>query len=77
MQVPTWQPIETAPKDGTKIVLLCDLWQGRTPIVAHWDENGATYEGPMGRFTWHTSMDGDTVAERVPTHWLPIPEPPS
>lgn len=71
-----WQPIETAPKDGTEILAWCvhpnaeyegtiaekSEWQG--PVVAHWiDHNGGgwTWHGMLGRFT----------------HWQPLPTPPA
>lgn len=65
-----WQPIETAPKDGTKV----DLWDraGFRWANCHWGchyfENGR----PVGPATWgRGSPDGPQ-----PTHWMPIPEAP-
>ena len=57
-----WQPIETAPKDGTW-VLLSDgqtIWYGQYG----WDE-----EGDAVFFA-----DGPGI--RDCTHWMPLPEPP-
>lgn len=58
-----WQPIETAPKDGTEI-LLCSA-------VIH--DIGLCYwhEG-MDGWTW-----GAGNYFRNPLHWMPLPEPPS
>ena len=68
-----WQPIETAPKDGTAIVAWCvhpyassmtepDDYVG--PVIARWiDHNG-------GGWTWHGHLGNFT-------HWMPLPEPPT
>lgn len=79
-----WQPIETAPKDGTWVFLcggktddesaatIADLSR---PVVAQWSTwlNGQTTYGRW-QFCW---FDGgyDGEYER-PTHWQPLPEPP-
>jgi len=66
--VSDWQPIETAPKDGTDILLYRRNWHQSAPVVAGWFEDG-----------WY-AYDHDS--EQVPelggiTHWMPLPEPPS
>ena len=69
-----WQPIETAPKDGTKI----DLWVanqelGRaireTDMVWHHFDDGSAWAHADALFL--VEEDGWTV-----THWMPLPEPP-
>jgi hypothetical protein len=71
-----WQLIETAPKDGTKVDIWAKTW------LPHSDS-----------FTWqrfpNCSWDkGDTTTNRRakwfgvyedwwPTHWMPLPDPPS
>lgn len=71
-----WQPIETAPKDGTKI-LLCALKSISNlrinldfPIIEtdyyHSIQNGNTFEG-WGKFNEYLYP---------PTHWIPLPKPP-
>jgi hypothetical protein len=69
-----WQPIETAPRDGTPIVILCDLEEGPTPAVARWQDTNAA--GPHGRFVWRTGWSA--VAEGCVKYWfpMPLPEPP-
>ena len=59
-----WQPIETAPRDGTKILCLerCGDMQ-----VDWWNLNGCT-----DRF-W--KEHGDQRFRY--THWMPLPEPPA
>jgi hypothetical protein len=59
-----WQPIETAPKDGTDIL----VWMfGNSMAVVFYDDN---LDHP-----WHT-MDGPAYHKEAPTHWMPVPEPP-
>lgn len=60
-----WQPIETAPKDGTRILL---GWKGASVMpqaIARWLTDGWSIDSPLaGRFV------------RPPTHWQPLPLPP-
>lgn len=56
-----WQPIETAKKDGT-LVLLYEHGRIAEPADGHWYET---------RQAW--SIDG---WDAHPTHWMPLPEPP-
>lgn len=58
-----WQPIETAPRDGRR-VLVCS--EGRHMFVAFWDSK---YWG------WRVSRDSVVAAD--PTHWQPLPDPPT
>jgi len=74
-----WQPIETAPKDGTWI-LVCggrteDEEVTRTHAVAQWtdDLNGRKTKWHW-QFAWY---DGGYYGfYENPTHWMPLPEPP-
>lgn len=60
-----WQPIETAPKDGTRVLLFRRGW-AESVSVGWW---GGLWE------TWNVA--GGITSEFVhPTHWMPIPEPP-
>ena len=65
-----WQPIETAPKDGTEILIASDCFVE----AAYW-------EGKDSLYPWVT-LDGQHVTngrqEGIygPTHWQPLPAPP-
>ncbi len=75
-----WQPIETAPKDGTWILVLCPEGESKAePFiqVARWMEFEVSREkdwawGPLddyfGSYRWYLPSS--------PTHWMPLPEPP-
>jgi hypothetical protein len=55
-----WQPIETAPRDGTPILAT----DGETIVTTRY-----------GAFSWtHEGID-PAVTRRL-THWLPLPPPP-
>lgn len=55
-----WRPIETAPKDGTDVLVCCQGW-----VCAH----PARWNGKRWTHRWND-------AELVPTHWRPMPELP-
>lgn len=65
---PVWKPIETAPKDGSWILAVCE---GRhqnsgvpwTPAIVKW------YEGE-----WVFDEEDDAVYQ--PSHWMPLPPNP-
>ena len=67
-----WQPIETAPKDGSRILVF-----NRKVYIASWSE-----EAQHGEFEcapgWQVFCPDDYwYAFCVnPTHWMPLPEPP-
>lgn len=60
-----WQPIETAPKDGTKV--LC-AWAKTFHATPHAEVCECGEEG-----YWFYSYDGDAPApDDPPTHWMPL-----
>lgn len=78
-----WHPIETAPRDGTWILLAggtCDGddgdYDGR-PVVAQWTTRLNCRTDPKyGRwqFAWYEGgYDGEY---EDPTHWMPLPAQP-
>lgn len=72
-----WQPIETAPKDGTRILgwipdLDVDFPYIDIPGAAtiSWDQVYSCWEVDPAE-TWEYSPE-----KRNPTHWMPLPEAP-
>jgi hypothetical protein len=57
-----WRPIETAPRDGTTI--LVGRWDGAMATIYndHWAEEPGCW--------------CDSSPSFQPTHWMPLPEPP-
>ncbi len=74
LKLTDWQPIETAPKDGTVV----DLFRcGHRVPNCSWRVNhnvlldGWVYSPPNGgKYAFHKR-------DPNPTHWMPLPEPPS
>ena len=65
-----WQPIETAPKDGTVVILFVPCWD---EVVTAW------YCKATG--LWPSdepfSESGEACNVGMPTHWMPLPEAPT
>lgn len=67
-----WLPIESAPKDGTRVLMPYPLW-----------DRGSTREKPDAYkvliVRWNgVGWDSDQawLLHEEPTHWQPLPEPP-
>lgn len=58
-----WQLIETAPKNGRRILLWCRDWHAPS----------------TGQFYWQSFKLHDDLPEwkDAPTHWMPLPLPPT
>jgi len=62
-----WKPIETAPKDGTACLIYTEMGE---MYLAYWDV------WPMVS-GWVIGYD-QTPDNRIrPTHWMPLPKPPT
>ena len=57
-----WRPIETAPKDGTRVLVF------RQASLDH--------EVGIARFEGGDWCDDDDFVYYGVTHWMPLPEPP-
>lgn len=62
--VPQWQPIKTAPRDGTDVLLWWPHWYG-IPMPGWFDHS-----------YWSTHGELDDPNGPGPTHWMPLPAPP-
>lgn len=60
-----WRPIETAPKDGTYVLLWYPYWSSR-PMVANWERDGSHWRSEH-ILSWYQDDDPG------PTHWMPLP----
>lgn len=72
-----WQPIETAPKDGRMVVVLgkSDGLETHRIACAFWFqwEVGDWYYSPQNI---DEDFEGCRSLDFIPTHWMPLPEPP-
>lgn len=83
-----WQPIETAPKDGSRVLVAwvdrgngewhqrC-VWWGKKFDISGYDESN---ELTLWRSEWTDgcveSFGYEEVRAYEPTHWMPLPAPP-
>ena len=71
-----WQPIETAPKDGTRILVTGGTFRREDEdekrpawtAIVWWDSDQ--------RVWWGGYLAQDVGVWYEPTHWMPLPEPP-
>ena len=75
-----WQPIETAPKDGTAVVLY-----GKGLLRSGYEQAVGVYipihgEDDDSTIRWWHVEDGKfgpyAIRGPSPTHWMPLPPPP-
>jgi hypothetical protein len=83
-----WQPIETAPKDGTVIDLWVDGEFAGRRASCYWGKPWHDC-GEHGRYCdseWHDLDNGwvddlnmplRSLDDREPTHWMPLPAAPA
>jgi hypothetical protein len=64
-----WQPIETAPNDGTEILTYNDI-SGIHQVS--W-----SYGNRSGHWETERWLDRETNWVIDPTHWVPLPKPPA
>lgn len=74
-----WQPIETAPKDGTTF-LAYDTPEGGLSmgvVLCKWDsEEGYDHTEWPPHWVAMDPANGDDLECCNLTHWMPLPEPP-
>lgn len=65
-----WLPIDTAPKDGTRVLLFVEPYEYHEPFrdSADWRDIGHWTEHNRGGWVHHVPGN--------PTHWQPAPNPP-
>lgn len=74
-----WQPIETAPRDGSNILVYLPTW-GRI-YIGSWNEVITMTFGKVTNESlfWHYQggpMHLSFSERPQPSHWLPLPSPP-
>lgn len=64
-----WQPIETAPKDGTRVLLFVPPYG---PSTGHYEPARVNWGPNASLWVSHSILN----KEAAPTHWMPLPTPP-
>lgn len=73
-----WRPIETAPKDGTEIIVGCDVASVWITRGARWVADGEWPDDKDGDYEGWWSYSSSVSQERLyglwaPTYWIPMP----
>ena len=72
----TWQPIETAPKDGTHILVYAyGEYSSAYYVAKEIDDEEYCGKGMYRK----VKIDAGYLhyeTDKYPTHWMPLPEPP-
>jgi len=64
-----WQPMDTAPKDETPVLLWCVAGRG-------WAQTGLSKEFPESQWReWVDTYEGEDLPD--PVAWMPLPQGPS
>jgi hypothetical protein len=81
-----WQPIETAPQDGSEILILTSVGATQARFApGEWRNHveGREYYGPVWVCCddqWEIEIEDsgkDGMHHGIATHWTPLPAPPS
>ena len=71
VDAPEWQPIETAPKDGTRVLIAFQSIGQWVILSAYWNTREDVWTDDAV-----VSFGYEETAEYEPTHWMPLPKPP-
>jgi hypothetical protein len=70
-----WQPMETAPMDGTRILITFRRWMYRDNSLNKTWVKEAFYDMRDG--CWTTASGYSLIGDlEQPTAWMPLPDPP-
>lgn len=74
----SWQPIITAPKDGTDIIVMYMHIETQIVHNAFWLADEGYYNDPAGWWTYTRSEVSRELLDdwRTPTYWMPLPDAP-
>lgn len=75
---PEWRPIESAPKDGTVIMLGWDNNDFCRPCAGYWEiDKYSKKPRPYWSNDLERSFGTRHARENQPTHWMPLPGAPA
>ena len=67
----SWRPIETAPHDGTDVL----VWNGDVRTISMWGKVSHVPTYGWLDMVWADIEDADLL-DPQPSYWMPLPEPP-
>lgn len=67
-----WQPIETAPKDGVAFLVWCPGNLCTYQVIRH-----KAPRADLAFYIWTCHTNQRLSEHNQPTHWQPLPDPPS
>jgi hypothetical protein len=70
-----WQPIESAPRDGTLVLLWAPDYREDAPSLGSWCERVGAWDADSGTMEDGPAWSNDACSG--PTHWMPLPAPPT
>ncbi len=82
-----WQPIATAPRDQTAILVMCDVWpgtktgrandcNGHNTYVVEWWAGEKNHDGELGAWVCYMDQVREPLCPVDPTYWQHLPPPP-
>ena len=72
-----WQLIETAPKDGTAVLVFPPTWGGISASIAAWEED-VYAKKPRPYWKRFDALGRASLSrDKPPTHWMPLPPHPA
>ena len=74
----SWNPIETAPKDGTDVLVMYMNIDTQIVHNAFWLSDEGCNDNIVGWWTYEHSEASRILLDdwMTPTHWMPLPTPP-
>jgi hypothetical protein len=71
-----WQPIDTAPKDGTEVLV---GWYFKRGYYEHqvWQDRGWGWDVAIASWEGERWSDWQRTIDPTPTHWMPLPAAPT
>jgi hypothetical protein len=76
-----WRPIESAPRDGTPVLVAVHDGDRRLVGEAYFNMFEERADDPTGSWWWANETPGEYTDEAIHmrwtiTHWMPLPSPP-
>lgn len=71
-----WEPIETAPKDGTAVLLISMAAVKPDPVIGHWSDDDGKFRDGYADDWYALAARGIRGWHDLASHWQPLPSSP-